>query len=290
MNERRLKISFSGGRTSALMLKLILDRMASEYDRIAVTFCNTGQEHEETLKFVNAVDQWLEAGVVWLEAVVHPEHGKGTTHRIVNFETADRAGAVFESVIKKYGIPNPVFRNLCNRELKLRVMDSYCRSIGWETGSYDTAIGIRADEIDRVNPDHRALRLVYPLVDEGVTKTDVLAWWSKQPFDLQIPEHYGNCVWCWKKSLRKHLTLARECPSAFEFPMRMERLYATAGAGEKERTFFRENRSAADILELSKQPFEPFDPNQPLQMPLIPIDLPSGGCSESCETYGDFND
>lgn len=53
---RRLLISFSGGETSALMAKLILDRMAGEYDEIRTVFANTGQENEETLRFVDRCD------------------------------------------------------------------------------------------------------------------------------------------------------------------------------------------------------------------------------------------
>lgn len=30
-------------------------------------------------------------------------------------------------------------------------------------------------------------------------KEDVLNWWKQQPFDLQIPEHLGNCVFCIKR-------------------------------------------------------------------------------------------
>lgn len=269
------------------MIRLIMDRLATTYDEIAFLFCNTGQEDPRTLEFVNQVDKQWGIQLAWLEAVVHAEHGKGTTHRVVDFETADRAGAVFESVIQKYGIPNMTFRNLCNRELKLRVMDSYCRSLGWESGTYDTAIGIRADEIDRVHPKRQELRLIYPLVDADITKADVLHWWNQQGFDLTVPEHRGNCVWCWKKSLRKHLTLAKEDPSAFDFPRRMEQLYAHAGAGGGPRTFFRQHRSAEDILNLSAQAFEPFDPNKPIQLPLLPLDIPSGPCGESCETYGE---
>ena len=26
------------------------------------------------------------------------------------------------------------------------------------------------------------------------TKQDILDWWSKQPFDLNLEEHYGNCI------------------------------------------------------------------------------------------------
>ena len=285
MDARRLAVSFSGGRTSGLMLRKLLD--SARDTQIVTVFANTGQEDERTLKFVDRVDREWGVGIIWLEAVVHPERGAGTTHKVVSFETADRSGAVFESVIAKYGIPNKAFPGACTRELKLRAITSYLRSIGWGPGTYDTAIGIRADEIDRMDSTAAQKRFVYPLIAAGITKADVLAWWGTQPFDLNLPEHFGNCRWCWKKSLRKHLTLVKECPEAFDFPRRMEQLYAHAGAGVGPRTFFRNRMTTDDLFSLAEQPFEPFRDNAEVQLPLLPLDVPGGGCGESCEIYAD---
>ena len=47
-------ISFSGGRTSAYMLKQIIDAHRGKLpDDVHVAFANTGKEREETLRFVN---------------------------------------------------------------------------------------------------------------------------------------------------------------------------------------------------------------------------------------------
>lgn len=281
--KKRLLVSFSGGRTSGYMLRLILNQ-APEEAQVVVAFANSGQEDPRTLEFVDEVDRQWNAKVVWLEAVVDPEAGAGTKHQIVDFASADRSGVAFEAVIAKYGIPNAAYRGICTRELKLRPITSYLRSIGWGPGSYLSAIGIRADEFDRMSAHAEKDGLVYPLVMANVTKADVLSWWSRQDFDLQVPEHRGNCVWCWKKSLRKHLTLAKESPEVFEFPMRMEAKYPHAGAGVGKRVFFRENRSARDLLALSRDPFEPFREGA-IQFKL-PLDA-SNGCAESCEIYAD---
>ena len=48
----RLAISFSGGRSSAVMAKLCIDRYRDTHD-ILVAFVNTGQEMEDTLRFVS---------------------------------------------------------------------------------------------------------------------------------------------------------------------------------------------------------------------------------------------
>lgn len=281
----RLFISFSGGRTSARMTKLLLDNDKGDR-QIIVGFANTGQEDERTLRFIDRCDREFGFNTVWIEAFVDPRPGKGTLFSVVNFATASRDGRPFEDVIRKYGIPNPNFRH-CTRELKLNPMTAYLRSMGWGPGTYDTAVGIRADEIDRMSINAEANRIIYPLVKWGIRKPDVLSWWAKQPFDLELPEHYGNCVTCWKKSDRKLLTLAAEKPRLFDFFKRMEKTYPNAGPGDfdRPRRFFRKNRSTIDIIALAQEPFERYTPDMELQ---FEMDLGSG-CEESCELYSDFD-
>jgi hypothetical protein len=207
----------------------------------------------------------------------------------VTYETASRNGEPFEAVIAKYGIPNMSSPNKCTRELKLSPMTSRRSFTGHKDGL--VAIGIRVDEIDRVSPKRKEHRLVYPLVEWWpTTKEQILDWWAKQPFDLEIQEHLGNCAWCWKKSMRKHLTLMKDHPEVFEFPERMEKKYGMAGSvakatGEPQR-FFRQNLTVQDIRERAKEPFEPFreQSRQNLLFPLDPLDE-TNGCEESCEVY-----
>lgn len=149
MSKEKYQISFSGGRTSAYMTKMLIDSLSDRYEFI-VTFANTGLEHEKTLEFVNNCDKHFGFNTVWLEADV--QHGKrlGTKHKIVSFQTASRNGEPFEEVIKKYGIPNKAYPH-CTRELKLQVMQSYLKSIGINHKNILTAIGIREDETRRVS-------------------------------------------------------------------------------------------------------------------------------------------
>lgn len=278
----RLFISFSGGRTSAYMTKRLLDEYRGKKE-IVVLFANTGKEREETLRFVDRCDRDFGFNVVWLEAVVHPQKGIGTTHRIVNFDSAARAGEPFEAAIQKYGVPNKHYPH-CTRELKQRPMFSFIRSLGWKPGTFSIAIGIRHDEIDRAAVNASDDGIIYPLIYWKISKEKVLAWWREQPFSLYLPEHLGNCDFCWKKSLRKHLTLARDYRGVFTFPAEMEDRYPHAGPGDHDgpRHFFRGNRSALDILTLADQPFEPFvDANQVFD-PALDV---GDGCEESCEVF-----
>lgn len=274
--------SVSGGRTSMMMAKWIKDNFERTHDVIYI-YANTGREHEKTLEFIDLCDNEWSLGVVWVEAEVYA--GRiGTGHRVVNFETAARYTdpRPYEEMIKKYGIPNRNYPH-CTRELKQAPMYSYLKSIGWKKGDYQVAIGIRADEFDRISVNAKRDGLVYPLVKMGITKQDVLSWWKGQDFDLDLPEHLGNCMDCWKKSDRKLFTAIRDIPDLWEFPMRMEKEYANAGAGLGPRVFFRGGRSAEQMLELSKQHFSPWvDGELDGQMSIFDIDLPNG-CGESCE-------
>jgi 3'-phosphoadenosine 5'-phosphosulfate sulfotransferase (PAPS reductase)/FAD synthetase len=285
---RKLLVSFSGGRTSAYMTKRILDTWRERYDEITVLFANTGQEHEKTLEFVRNCDVEFGFGTVWLEADVR-EAGKGSVARVVDFDTASRDGRPFEDVISKYGIPNAGWPH-CTDRLKLQPMRSYIREVlGYKRGEYDQCIGIRADEIDRMSPSASEQNIKYPLVNWCVTKQMIREWWSQQAFDLEIPEHQGNCVWCWKKSDRKLLTLAKHNPEFFDFPMRMEETYHTVTLPKNgvivSSGFFRGHKTSKDIIASSAEPFiewTPVDADRQLGMFMDEMDY-SNGCSESCE-------
>jgi len=289
----RLALSFSGGETSAYMLLWAKKNLFPQYDEWVVTFANTGQENEQTLEFVDRVQRFADVPVVWVEAVVHHGSRKGSTHKVVDFETASRNGEPFEEVIKKYGIPNHTFQP-CTRELKTNPMESYRRGLGWKLGTYQTAIGIRADEPQRIRPDAASKNLIYPLAHmHRVSKKHINAFWESMPFRLELTGYQGNCKWCWKKTLRKHLTIITETPEAYEFPERMEKMYAFNGAradGDTEpRRFFRRNRTVQDLRELAARgDFEMFHDDARIYPEPDLFDLDEGetdGCVESCEAY-----
>jgi hypothetical protein len=298
--KRNLLISFSGGETSAYMTWWLLTHYRDNFNEVAVVFANTGQEREETLEFVEKCDRHFGFGVVWVEAQVHHNEKKAPTHRIVNFNAADRDGIPFEEAIKKYGIPNLSFKH-CSNNLKKYPIQSYAKTeLGWEPSTkYLTAIGIRRDEVDRVSPKAAELGLFYPLVKiEPMTKPDINAWWQKQPFRLELKGYQGNCKWCWKKSNRKLFTIMSEDPEAFDFPRRMEQLYSTVGPEfSKEtlpqgyrRTFFTGNKSTDDLVkeyEQRKATFTPAtDDAQNYFMWDLELDT-GGGCGDSCEVFTD---
>lgn len=289
MDRPKLAISFSGGRSSAVMTKLCLEEYGDSHD-IVVTFANTGCEHPATLDFVRDCDLHWGFNTVWLEAVVTHGQRIGIRHKIVNHETASRNGEPYEEAVKKHGVFN-VANPKCTSRLKTEVMESFLsREMGWNTRigqrDYDTAVGIRADEIDRLSSKSEAYRFIYPLVDFGYTKEMVNAFMRQYPFDLALPsDAYGNCVWCWKKSLRKLMTVAKEDPSAFDFPARLEAQYGELNAKNSLglRVFFRESRSTQDILAMAQTvKFEAYSDSGQLTIWDELLDL-GGACSDGCE-------
>ncbi len=248
--KKRGVISFSGGETSAYMLQWLLKNKSDVYDFV-VLFANTGRESNETLLFVEECAKLFNVKIVWLEALFEPYVYKtvhsfdksfdlwkersvddGDKHEVVDFITATRNqdwktrdNTPFEEMVKWYGLAN-IKSKFSTRELKQRPMDSYLRSIGWAKGTYDTFIGIRNDEIDRISSSRKKLRLKYPLIEwVKFTKKHVNFWWSQQAFRLLLKGWEGNCVTCYKKGLVKLTKIMVDDPWKFDFDRYLEWKY-----------------------------------------------------------------
>ena len=237
---KRILITVSGGRTSGYMAIRLWKKYKHMFD-MRFVFANSSQEHEKTLEFVHNIEKKFGLPIIWIEAKVDPVKGKGTTYTITNFKKAKRKGEVFEEVIKKYGLPSMVHLH-CTRELKINPMLKLCKDLGCE----EQALGIRVDELNRYNPRKG---FIHPLIEMfPCDKKKILKWWKKQKFDLEIPEHLGNCTWCYKKSDTKLNKLVAEHPEVFDFPLKMEDKYKNAGSGDGDRKIFRGKRTAGEVL------------------------------------------
>jgi 3'-phosphoadenosine 5'-phosphosulfate sulfotransferase (PAPS reductase)/FAD synthetase len=246
-NMKNILVSFSGGRTSALMARLIQELpYYKEWNKLYV-FANTGKEKEETLQFIDRCDKEWNLGVVWIESVINPVKGKGVTWKIVDLKTANRTGQPFEDVIKKHGLPSKLYRH-CTRDLKEEPIHKYAKHIF--DGDYLTAIGIRADEKHRISSDPKK---VYPLNDLNVDEAFVRNWWDRQKFDLNIKDYEGNCDLCFLKSKRKKLTLVKENPNIVQWWNEME--YKYSGGNQPIFDVYRD-LSIDDLIQLSKHPFQ----------------------------------
>ncbi|MBA4359301.1 MAG: Nin-like protein [Pseudomonas sp.] len=216
MNHYRLRgktvVSFSGGRTSAYMLRQVLDNNDDLAD-LVVTFANTGKEHPATLEFVQQCAERWSVPIVWLEFRDN-EFG----FEVVDFASASRQGEPFEALIRKRKyLPNPVTR-FCTIDLKIRIIHKYLRSIGLSTEEepVDMMTGIRADEPRRVakirhrktTSESKHASMAMPLADAGVGVQDITNFWAAQPFDLMLPTINGrtlegNCDCCFLKGVKQ---------------------------------------------------------------------------------------
>lgn len=260
--KKQLLVSVSGGETSMYMAWWLWTFKRDEFEMIFV-FSNTGQENEQTLEFVKRFQEHFKIPIVWIEAVVYHQFGKGNGFKIVDFDSAERNGSVFTEVIKKHGIPNQSSPH-CSKELKGVPIKAYARSIGWK--KYYLAIGIRPDEADRMNPKYIKMRLVYPLITmKPMKKPQINLWWKFQPFRLELKGYQGNCKWCWKKGDVKLFQIIKENPCAFDLPELMEKEYGMfvpenrlrlmRERGEEPNLparFFRRNRSVEEVRAESK--------------------------------------
>jgi len=250
MDKKINLVMFSGGRTSGVLAKHVKSN-PEKYNNSIFVFLNTGKELEKTLQFVDKCDKEWNLNVIWLEASINFEKGKGTNYKIVNFETASRSGEPFEQMLKKYPLPNNMASN-CTRELKQRPIDAYLRD-NFKGYEIVRIIGIRADEAHRKSINAKKENIIYPLCDEiPFNEKMIRLFWEKQSFDLGLKDYEGNCDLCFKKSLKKRLTIIKENPKTAIWWLDMEQKYSSE---EIPRFDLRTNKSIEQLIEMSKRPF-----------------------------------
>jgi 3'-phosphoadenosine 5'-phosphosulfate sulfotransferase (PAPS reductase)/FAD synthetase len=254
-------VSFSGGRSSAFMLWRIIQAHGGTLPAdVRVIFSNTGKEMPQTLDFVracadrwNVVVQWLE----YLEAAAPADRW-----RLVDYETASRAGEPFAALIDRKGfLPNPVTR-FCTIELKIRPARNYARSLGWD--HWTIAIGLRADEPGRVakaRHNREAWDNLMPLAAAGITKADVGAFWKASNFDLALPSingrtPHGNCDLCFLKSAATVGAIMRDMPERAAWWIERE---SAPRASKSSGATFRNDRPAYAALFEAVRRQQPFD-------------------------------
>jgi 3'-phosphoadenosine 5'-phosphosulfate sulfotransferase (PAPS reductase)/FAD synthetase len=267
--DRPAVVSFSGGRTSGYLLRRVLDAFGGTLPPdVAVIFCNTGKERPETLDFVERCSQEWGVPVVWLEYRRHEPH----KFLVVSYATASRKGEPFDEIISaKQVLPNVAMR-YCTEWLKVKISNRYVRHVlGWtpKAGGYTNAIGLRADEPGRVARLRASAKTapgedpITPLATAGVTRDEVMAFWSRQPFDLRLRPDEGNCDLCFLKGQGKLLRILHERPDLAAWWVEKEEKFKG-----KTRLFeagrFRKNApSYRKTLELAQAPglFDAYDPD-----------------------------
>lgn len=322
MRKKRFLVSVSGGRSSGMLAKLLVDtqklkavdviiggfyvhtKYVNDTSEYAFVFANTSREKESCLEFVRDIEIHFGIKITWVEALVDFRKNKGTKHKVVTFETAKRNGEIFEDIIIKYGIPNINFPH-CTREMKQVSIRSFMRYIGWGSWKdYKTVLGFRADEPKRTNPENIVKHNQWwPLWEWRIKKEDVAYFWNRQKFDLAIDvDADGNCEGCWKKSDLKLIYQSKSNPDGIEWIRQMQSKYSTHKAGRSgdgmPYQFFRDNRTIDDIIEQYPEIMD-MSVDEIKEMLNDKSLLEDGanhdllyqlGCEESCEAFTDLED
>ena len=275
-------VSFSGGQTSGYMLRRLLDTEPDFAKRFRVIFCNTGKEHDATLDFVHDVESKWGIKVTWLEytripardidPLLVPEGRKRANllkaaeadegahwFREVRWETAARRFDSMTPFDEMLGwaaaLPNVRGRS-CSAFLKQRTIQRYLQAIG--IGAYNAFIGIRHDEA------HRALEIVancddknetprFPLIDAKITKAHVDGFWEGHAFKLNIPNHMGNCDFCFLKARWKREAMARKDPQGAQWWADWEAKFSAKGV-TGDGAVFRKGQSYDALIHAAGQP------------------------------------
>jgi hypothetical protein len=100
------------------------------------------------------------------------------------------------------------------------------------------------------------------MIDWQMTVRNVREFWNSQDFDLKLKDYEGNCEICWKKSLRKILTIVKDRPKITDWWKEMEAKYSMLQLDSREHHaepvhFNRKNMSIQEIEALSHSDFVP---------------------------------
>jgi len=114
-------------------------------------------------------------------------------------------------------------------------------------------------------------------------KEDVLNWWDNQPFDLDIPEWLGNCVFCFKKSDLKIAAAAHDEPELYQEWLEM--IDSATERSEQERisrhVMYRKKRRIEQVIAT----FDGSTGDEIKARMRGAKHLDTGSCSESCEVF-----
>lgn len=223
-------ISFSGGRSSAYMLWRVLQANGGLPDDAKVIFANTGREDERTLEFVDRCSREWAVPIDWVQYA--DDDIVAFRWAAVDFATAARSGEPFSALNRRKNYLPTAMQRYCTIKLKIEPAMQLMRNYGYI--EWDNLIGIRADEGRRVAKirakpfDEEGVERLMPLVDAGVTRADVLAYWQASSFDLALPvingqSMHGNCDLCFLKPTGQLLSLIREEPSRATWWVQEER-------------------------------------------------------------------
>lgn len=105
----------------------------------------------------------------------------------------------------------------------------------------------------------------------------MIDWWKKQPFNLGIQEHLGNCVFCIKKSLQKVALATKDEPVLADYFIQTLHECDT----KEDKVMYRSNNSLEQVIAL----FSDTGRDELASRMTSMRQYDTGSCSESCEAF-----
>jgi hypothetical protein len=270
-------VSFSGGRTSAYLVHLMEQRRKEGLiDNVHYVFMDTGAEHPKTYEFIRKCVEYFGIELTCLRALVNPEKGIGVTYQEVSLADCKPDLEPYRNYIAKYGVPY-IQGAACTARMKTDPYDKWCRD-KFGINNHKTWLGIRIDEGRRLKDKDG----IHYLAEISVAdKSTILGWWKNQPFDLEIEEWLGNCVFCLKKSTNKLALAARQEPRmahSFNAMLCSDTVRTMDSRPAPNNAIYRNWMTLPAIVEA----FEPFSDDEIKGR----MRGNTSACAESCEVFG----
>jgi hypothetical protein len=270
---KQIVVSFSGGRTSAYLCNLI---KGLHGDAVFV-FMDTGAEHQATYDFVRQCNDYFDLNLVCLRTVVSAKWKEGVSYRVIDIDEIGHDLQPWRDMSLKYGLPYKG-GEFCTDTMKTTPCKKYLDDT-YGAGNYHIWLGMRIDEPRRTKPREG---FSYLADISEFEKQDILDWWAKMPFDLQIKEHLDNCVFCIKKGINKVALAAKDEPelaSKFIKMINMDDVRIVESRTTPSNAMYRQNMSLESIIDLYGEM-----PRDKLAK-TIRSTFETGSCSESCEAF-----
>ncbi|ORM72387.1 hypothetical protein HA48_14615 [Pantoea wallisii] len=262
-------VSLSGGRTSGYLAHIKKEQNPDT----EFIFMDTGAEHPKTYEFIrNIVEHW-KIKLTCLRVIPNPEMNKPSTYEILSVNQIGPDLEPWKRMLSKYGHPY-VGGAFCTDRMKTVPFIKYCDE-HFGRGNYTTWLGMRIDEPKRISPKP-SIRYLAEISD--FEKQDVINWWKEQPFDLDIHEHLGNCVFCIKKSLQKVALATKDEPEMAAQFMQILQDFDT----KPDKVMYRSNTSLEQVIAL----FSDTGRDELASRMTSMRQYDTGSCSESCEAFG----
>ena len=275
-------VSFSGGRTSAYLVYLMEQKRINEGWDVSYIFMDTGAEHPKTYEFIKNIIKHFEIDLICLRPVINLEFGVGITYKEISIDDICCDLKPWEEMIEKYGTPFYPSGAACTGYMKTTPYKKYCDD-NFGKNKYITWLGIRVDEPKRLSEKKN---FDYMANISDFDKHDVLDWWDEQEFNLDLPEHLGNCVFCIKKGVNKVALAAKDEPEmAVEFMKMTERegIRTTEKRMTSPDKMFRGSLSLRSVIEAYKD----MGRDELFNTLRYSKRFDSGSCSESCEVFNE---